>query len=390
MSGGIGMDFELNKTQKDIQKAVRDFVKGEFDKDLALELAKKHEFPRKIWQKAGEIGLIGVHFPEEYSGQGLGSLEDILVIEELCRGDSSIGSAVALSSFASELIVHYGSDEMKERFIPKVAEGKMLSAGAFTEPDHGSDITSVNTTAVKDGDEWVVNGGKTFITNGGLAGFYSVMCQTDPDVKPSYRGISLILVEAEREGLSTMDVGDKMGISTMSTTEVILKDVRVPLSNLIGEENKGFYHVLHFFDESRIQVAAQALGIAQGAYDRALDYVKKREQFGKKIAQFQITQHKLADMITKIELARLITYKAAWNFDQGRIDPKLTSMAKMYAARTAVEVADEAIQLLGGYGYMTEYEVERFYRDAKITEIYEGTKEIQKNTIASSVIGKLK
>jgi alkylation response protein AidB-like acyl-CoA dehydrogenase len=384
------MDFELNKTQKDIQKAVRDFVKGEFDKDLALELAKNHEFPKKIWQKAGEIGLIGVHFPEEYSGQGLGSLEDILVIEELCRGDSSIGSAVALSSFASELIVHYGSDEMKEKFIPEVAEGRMLSAGAFTEPDHGSDITSVDTTAVKEGDEWVVNGGKTFITNGGLAGFYSVMCQTDSDVKPSYRGISLILVEADREGLSTMDVGDKMGISTMSTTEVILKDVRVPLSNLIGEENKGFYHVLHFFDESRIQVAAQALGIAQGAYDRALDYVKKREQFGKKIAQFQVTQHKLADMITKIELARLMTYKAAWNFDQGRIDPKLTSMAKMYAARTAVEVADEAIQLLGGYGYMTEYEVERFYRDAKITEIYEGTKEIQKNTIASSVIGKLK
>ena len=384
------MDFELNKTQKDIQKAVRDFVKGEFDKDLALELAKNHEFPKKIWQKAGEIGLIGVHFPEKYSGQGLGSLEDILVIEELCRGDSSIGSAVALSSFASELVVHYGSDEMKEKFIPQVAEGKMLSAGAFTEPDHGSDITSVNTTAVRDGDEWVVNGGKTFITNGGLAGFYSVMCQTDPDAKPSYRGISLILVEAEREGLSTMDVGDKMGISTMSTTEVILKDVRVPLANLIGEENKGFYHVLHFFDESRIQVAAQALGIAQGAFDRALDYVRKREQFGKKIAQFQVTQHKLADMITKIELARLMTYKAAWNFDQGRIDPKLTSMAKMYAARTAVEVADEAIQLLGGYGYMTEYEVERFYRDAKITEIYEGTKEIQKNTIASSVIGKLK
>ncbi|MEE8480922.1 MAG: acyl-CoA dehydrogenase family protein [Desulfobacterales bacterium] len=384
------MDFELNKTQKDIQKAVRDFVKGEFDKDLALELAKNHEFPRKIWQKAGEIGLIGVHFPEEYSGQGLGSLEDILVIEELCRGDSSIGSAVALSSFASELIVHYGSDEMKEKFLPKVAEAKMLSAGAFTEPDHGSDITFMDTTAVKDGDEWVVNGGKIFITNGGLAGFYSVMCQTDPDAKPSYRGISLILVEGDREGLSTMDVGDKMGITTMSTTEVVLKDVRVPLSNLIGEEGKGFYHVLHFFDESRIQVAAQALGIAQGAYDRALDYVKKREQFGKKIAQFQATQHKLADMITKIELARLITYKAAWNFDQGRIDPKLTSMAKMYAARSAVEVADEAIQLLGGYGYMTEYEVERFYRDAKITEIYEGTKEIQKNTIASSVIGKLK
>jgi alkylation response protein AidB-like acyl-CoA dehydrogenase len=384
------MEFELNKTQKQIQKAVRDFCKGEFDKELALELESKHEFPTKIWQKAGEIGLLGAHFPVEYSGQGLGSLEDILVIEELCRGDSTIGSAVALAAFASELILHYGSDEQKEKWLPQVAEGKVLSAGAFTEPDHGSDITAMNTTAVKDGDEWVINGGKTFITNGGLASFYNVLCQTDPEVSPSYRGLSVILVEADREGVSTADVGQKMGIRMMATAEVTFKEVRVPLKNLIGEENKGFYHVLHFFDESRIQIAGQALGTAQGAYDRALAYVKQREQFGKKIAQFQATQHKLADMATKIELARLITYKAAWNFDQGRIDPKLTSMAKMFAARTAVEVADEAIQLMGGYGYMAEYEVERFYRDAKICEIYEGTKEIQKNTIASGLLGKMK
>ena len=384
------MDFELTKTQKDIQKAVKDFCKGEFDKELALELEEKHEFPKKIWQKAGEIGLIGVHFPEEYSGQGLGCMEAILVVEELCRNDSTIGSAIALSSFASELIMHYGSEEQKKKFLPEVAEARMLSAGAFTEPDHGSDITFMNTTAVKDGDHWVINGGKTFITNGGLAGFYSVLCQTDPEAKPGYRGQSLILVEADRQGVSTSDVGRKMGIRMMATAEVIFKDVRVPLSNLIGRENKGFYQVLNFFDESRIQIAAQALGTAQGAYDRAFAYVKQREQFGRKIAQFQATQHKLADMATKIELARLITYKAAWNYDQGRIDPKLTSMAKMFAARTAVEVADEAIQLLGGYGYMAEYEVERFYRDAKITEIYEGTKEIQKNTIASSLLGKLK
>jgi alkylation response protein AidB-like acyl-CoA dehydrogenase len=384
------MEFELNKTQKGIQKAVRDFCKGEFLKDVALELERKHEFPRKIWQKAGEIGLIGVHFPEEYSGQGLGSMEDIIVVEELCRGDSTIGSAIALASFASELILHNGSPEQKKKYLPEVAEGRMLSAGAFTEPDHGSDITTMNTTAVKDGNEWVVNGTKTFITNGGLAGFYSVLCQTDANASPSYRGLSLILVEADRRGLSTADVGEKMGIHMMATAEVNLKDVRVPLSNLIGQENKGFYHVLHFFDESRIQIAAQALGTAQGAYDRAIAYVKQREQFGKKIAEFQVTQHKLADMATKIELARLITYKAAWNFDQGRIDPKLTSMAKMFAAKTAVEVSDEAIQLMGGYGYMAEYEVERFYRDAKITEIYEGTKEIQKNTIAGAILGKIK
>jgi alkylation response protein AidB-like acyl-CoA dehydrogenase len=385
-----GMDFELTKPQKEIQKAARDFAKGEFDKDLALELDRKHEFPKNIWKKAADLGFIGIHFPEQYSGQGLGVLENILVAEEFCSRDSTIGSAVILSSFASECVLRFGSADLKEKFLPPVVEGKMLSAGAFTEPDHGSDITRMDTTALKDGDEWVINGSKIFITNGEIAGYYCVLCQTDTEIQPTYRGISLILVEADRNGVSATDVGEKMGIRMMSTAEVNFKDVRVPVSNLIGKEGKGFYHVLEFFDESRILIAAQALGTAQGAFDRSLAYVKQREQFGKKIAQFQVTQHKLADMATKIELSRLITYKAAWNYDQGRIDPKLTSMAKMYAARTAVEVADEAIQLLGGYGYMAEYEVERFYRDAKITEIYEGTKEIQKNTIASSIIGKLK
>lgn len=216
-----------------------------------------------------------------------------------------------------------------------------------------------------------------------------MLCQTDPDACPSYRGLSVILVEADRSGVSFNDIGKKMGMSLSYTAEVNFKDVRVPFSNLVGNENQGFYHVLEFFDESRILVAAQALGTAEGSFDRALAYVKQREQFGKKISQFQVTQHKLADMATKIETARLLTYKAAWNFDQGRIDPQLTSMAKMYAAQIAVEVCDEAIQLHGGYGYMQEYEVERFFRDAKITEIWEGTKEIQKNTIASSMIGKI-
>lgn len=384
------MDFELTKSQKEIQLAAREFARGEFDKELALELDRTHEFPTQIWKKACDLGFVGVHFPEKYSGQDLGVLENIIIADEFCARDSTIGSAIILSGFASECVLRFGSEELKQKFLPAVAEGQMLSGGAFTEPDHGSDITSMDTMAVRDGDEWVINGTKTFITNGGLAGFYSVMCQTDSECQPSYRGISLILVEAERKGVTATDVGDKMGIHMMATAELNFKDVRVPASNLVGEEGKGFYQVLEFFDESRILVAAQALGIAQGAYDRALAYVKEREQFGRKIAQFQVTQHKLADMATKIELARLITYKAAWNYDQGRIDPKLTSMAKMYAARTAVEVADEAIQLLGGYGYMTEYEVERFYRDAKITEIYEGTKEIQKNTIASAILGKMK
>jgi alkylation response protein AidB-like acyl-CoA dehydrogenase len=245
--------------------------------------------------------------------------------------------------------------------------------------------------AVKEKKKWVINGSKIFITNSGpLAGFYCVLCRTDPNAAPTYRGLSLILVEADNPGLIIQDVGKKMGISLTYTAEVVFKDVRVPMENLIGKENRGFYNLLEFFDESRILVAAQALGIAQGAFDRALDYIKQREQFGKKIAQFQVNQHKIADMATKIECARLATYKAAWNFDQGRIDPMLTSMAKMVSARTAVEVCDEAVQLLGGYGYMREYDVERFFRDAKITEIYEGTKEIQKNTIASSILGRIK
>ncbi len=384
------MDFEFNSEQKEIQKAVKNFCRGEFTKEMAIECDQEHKYPMKQFKKAAKLGFIGIGFPEVYGGEGYGVIEKAIVVEELCRADSTIGSAVALGNFATECVVNKGSEELKKKFVTMVSEGKTLSAGAFTEPNHGSDITAMETTAEKDGDEWVINGTKMFITNAGLAGFYSVLVQTDADAKPSYRGLSLILVEADREGVSTTDVGLKMGIRGMATGEVVFKDVRVPLSNMIGDENKGFYQVLHFFDESRAMIGAQALGTAECAFDRALAYVKEREQFGKKIAQFQVTQHKLADMATKIELSRLIVYKAAWNFDQGRIDPNLTSMAKMFAAKTAVEVADEAIQLMGGYGYMTEYEVERIYRDAKITEIYEGTKEIQKNTIASAVLGKLK
>ncbi len=385
------MEFELTREQKDIQKAVRDFIKGEFKKELIEELLEKHAYPKALWQKAAELGFIGIHFPEQYSGQGMRTFENILVCEELCRGDSTVGMCLAFAGFAAEILLRFGSDEQKARWLPELAEGRCLSCGAFTEPDHGSDITSMNTVAVKDGDQWVLNGSKIFITNSGpLTGFYLVLCQTDEAAAPSYRGLSVILVEADRPGISSSDLGGKMGLQLSYTAEVNFKDVRVPLANIVGTENKGFYQVLEFFDESRIFVAAQAVGTAQGAFDRALSYVKARSQFGKKIAQFQVTQHKLADMATKIETARLLTYKAAWNYDQGRIDPKLTSMAKMFAARAAVEVCDEAIQLMGGYGYMREYEVERFYRDAKITELYEGTREIQKNTIASILIGKLK
>jgi len=382
------MDFKLNKEQEAIQKAAQEFAKGEFDKEIALECERGHTFPTDIWKKAAELGFIGIHFPEKYGGQEYGIFENTLVVEAFCRQDSGFGVALSLSDFASEIILRCGNDEQREKYLIPVATGKSLSCGGFTEPDHGSDITLMDTNAVKDGNDYVINGVKTFITNGTIGDFVMALCQTDPEVKPSYRGQSVIIVEKGDQGFTSSDVGEKMGIKMTSTGELSFNNVRVPVSNLVGEENKGFYQVLEFFDESRIEIAAQALGIAQGAFDRALAYVKERSQFGKKLALFQITQHKLADMATKIETARLIVYKAAWNFDQGRIDPKLTSIAKMYAARVAVEVADEAIQMLGGYGYMLEYEVERFYRDAKIMEIYEGTREIQKNTIASSLLGK--
>ncbi len=384
------MDFELTQEQKDIQKAAREFIQGEFDKEKILEWEQTHTFPREVWKKACKLGFIGIHFPEEFGGQGYGIMENILVVEEFCRKDSGVGIAVTLADFSSEVILRFGTQEQKRKYLIPVAKGEWISGGAYTEPNHGSDITLMATTAIKQGDSFVINGTKTFITNGLLADFFVVLCQTDPQAKPSYRGQCTILVEKGTKGLEATEIMPKMGIRMTSTAELSFSDVRVPLTNLLGEENKGFYQVLEFFDESRIEIAAQGLGIAQGAFDRALDYAKQREQFGKKIVDFQITQHKLADMATKIEVARLLTYKAAWNYDQGRIDPKLTSMAKMFSGRVAVEVADEAIQIFGGYGYITEYEVERFYRDAKITEIYEGTKEIQKNTIASALIGKLK
>jgi len=384
------MDFELSEEQKEVKRAAFEFAKGEFDKELALELSRTHTFPMEIHKKTCKLGFIGMHYPEAYGGQGYGILENGLAMEEFCRQDSSIGIALSVCNFSSEIIVRFGNEEQKKKYLIPLTKGEIISSGAFTEPDHGSDITQMFTTAMLEDGGFVVNGTKMFITNGTIAKFAIVLCQTDPNAKPTYRGQSTILVETGREGFDISDVGEKMGIKMSPTTEMSFNNVRVPKENLIGELNRGFYNVLEFFDESRVLVGAQGLGIAQGAFDRALDYVKKRTQFGQKLVDFQVTQHKLADMATKIEVARLLVYKAGWNFDQGRIDPKLTSMAKMFAARVAVEVADEAIQMLGGYGYITEYEVERFYRDAKITEIYEGTREIQKNTIASYLIGKSK
>ena len=379
------MTYQLSKSQKEIQKAVKEFAKGEFDNDLAYELDKNQEFPKKIWKKAAELGFIGMHFPEKYSGGDLDMLDNVLLAEEFCRKDSTIGSALMLSGFASECLLRFGSNELKEVYLPKVAEGKMLSGAAFAEPNTGYNLNPISTTALKDGDKWIIDGEKSFVLNAGMAGFYCVLCRTNID-----KGANLILVEGKSKGIDVVDSGEKLGLRMTATTDLIFHDVQVPIGNLIGKEGNGFKQVQTFMDESCILIASLALGTAQGAFDRALDYVKQREQFGKKIVLFQVTQHKLADMATKIEQARSLTYNAALAFDAGKLDTKLACMAKMVASRAAVEVASEAIQLLGGYGYMTEYEIERFYRDAKNMEILGRNPGHLKDLISRSVVGRIK
>jgi alkylation response protein AidB-like acyl-CoA dehydrogenase len=345
-----------DKSQELIKKAVRDLVKGEFKKEVIHELVERNEYPEDIWKKACELGFIGIHFPEKYSGEGLGTFENILVAEELCRGDSSVGACLVRASYGAEMIMRHGSNAQKAAWLPKVAGGDILSCGAFNETGLRNDIALAKTSALRDNNEWLINGTKTFVFNSGpLAGYYIVLCRTDENATSPEQGLSTILVEADCQGVTTSDVGARLGGQLM-------------------------------LNESRILAAAQAVGIAQGAFDQAFAYVKQRTQFGRKIVEFQITRQKLADMATKLESARLLTYQAAWLLDNGHNDGKLSSMAKFQAARTAVEVCDEAIQLLGGYGYIQEYDIERYFRDAKVIEIYEGTREAQKNIISNELL----
>lgn len=381
--------LELNRSQKEIQKAAREFAKGEFDKELTVELEKKREYPHKIWKKAADLGFFGIQFPEAYSGGGLGVVEACLIAQELCRKDSTLGMVLTLSGLGAECISRFGGKELQERFLPPIVEGEMLCAVALSETEQGDDIASIGTGAVAEGDQWVINGNKKYVINGGAAGCYVVLCKTDFDAEPE-KAFSMIVVESDREGVAATDLGQKLAANMMPATEIRFDNVKVPAGNLIGKAGQGLSQALSFQDEVRLILAAQAVGTAEGALDRALDYVKQREQFDRKLAQFQVIRHKIAEMATKTELARLIAYEAAARFDNGKADTALISMAKMSAAEFAVAVADEAIQLFGGYGYMTESEVEHFYRDAKFIQLYMGTSNSQKDNIAQSVIGKLK
>lgn len=385
------MDFELTKEQKDIQKAAKEFAEAEFDKDYCLELDRSHKFAWEAWKKASELGFVGIDLPEEYGGQGLNLIERSLISEEFCRVGAAAGLHASGPGLGAEILLWGGNEEQKKKYLQPICTGKAILASAFTEPDRGSDLVSspLATTAVKDGDEYIINGTKTFITYGSIAKYTIVLCQTDPEAKPPYTGFSVIIVEMDRPGIDASDF-EKMGWHAAPTCEVSLANVRVPSSNLIGEEGKGFNQSIQFLNRFRVVVGAFSVGMAQGAFDRSLQYAKKREAFGKKIGEFQAVSHKLAEMATKIEASRLLVQKASCQFDsKGESDPKLFSMAKWYPARVATEVCDEAIEILGGHGYMVENEVERFYRDARVLEIVEGTREIHKNTIARYLLGKL-
>ena len=375
------MDYELSEEQKLIQETAYKFAVNEIE-PIAKDCDREERYPRDVWKKACETGLVGAFIPEEYGGPGFGFVELALISEQLSRIDLGIGTVIITATFGSENIVMFGTEDQKKKYLPLLANGEAVSAGAYTEPDAGTDVAATRTKAIRDGNEYVINGNKMFITNGTICDWMVVLCVTNPEAEKRHNRHSLILVESDRKGIEANKIKGKMGIRASDTAEISFEDVHVPLENLIGEEGNGFRQLMHFFDSTRTMVAAQGVGLAQGALDKTIKYVQERKVFGKPLAVNQGVQFMLAEMATKIELARNITYKAAWKVDQGQVDPSLNAMAKYFSGEMAVWVCDKALQLHGGYGYIDEYDVQRFYRDAKILEIYEGAKEVEKITIS--------
>jgi len=381
------MDFELSREQRDIRKAAQEFAEGEF-RDIARECDLEETFPRSLLEKAGELGFLGVFIDEAYGGAGLGFLEHALILEEFWRVDPGLGQELCSVTFGAEEFLLFGTEEQKRKYLPPLTRGEAIMGFSITEPEAGSDTSSASTLAVRDGDDWLVNGSKVMIGNGSVADFLLVFCLTEPEATSRHKRHSILVVETDREGFDADKIEGKMGLRASNTANIFFSNVRVPKENLVGTRGEGFYQLMQFFDRSRAYVAAHGVGLAQGALDLAIQHVKTREQVGQRIASFQVTQFKIAEMATRIELARTLTYRACWTVDQGKPDPKVVAMAKWAAGRTAVEVVDEALQLHGGYGYMNDHDIERFYRAAKVLEIYEGTKEVEKMIIGRRVLGR--
>ena len=378
------MDFKLSEEHKMSKKIYKEFAEKEVE-PIAAEIDESCEFPAENVRKMQKADMMGIPFPQEYGGAGSDTLNYILAVEELSRACATHGVILsAHTSLGAHPIYKYGNEDQKEKYLKPLASGEKLGAFGLTEPDAGTDASAQKTTAKLDGDEYIINGNKIFITNAGEADIFIIMAMTDKS--QGTRGISAFIVESDTPGFSLGKKEDKMGINASDTRELIFQDCRVPKENLLGKEGMGFKIAMATLDGGRIGIAAQALGIAQPALDETVKYVNERKQFGRSIGKFQGLQWEIAEMATKVEAARNLVYKAAKTKDSGESFSKEAAMAKYYASEVASEVANKAVQLHGGYGYMKDYPVERLMRDAKITEIYEGTTEVQKMVIAGSLL----
>ncbi len=374
----VGMDFQFTEEQEMMRKMVRDFAEKEIEPHI--ESMERGEFPKKILRKMGELGLMGIPIPEQYGGAGMDFMSYIIAINEISKVSPTLGVILSVhTSVGTNPIVYFGTEEQKERFVPKLAAGEYLGAFCLTEQSSGSDAASLKTKAVKEGDTYRLNGSKVFITNGAEADVYIVFASSDPSKKS--KGISAFIVERGTPGLIFGKNERKMGLHGSSTVQVTFEDMKIPAGNLLGNEGEGFKIAMANLNVGRIGIASQALGIAEGAMKHAVEYAKSRVQFGRPIAMQQGIGFKLAEMATNIEASRLLVYQATYLQSLGLPCGKEASMAKLFSSKTAVEVTTEAIQVYGGYGYTTEYPVERYFRDAKVTEIYEGTSEIQRIVI---------
>ena len=378
------MDFELTPEQRDIQSVARDFAAAEIEPN-ASQWDREHHFPKEVFGKLAELGLMGACVPEEYGGAGADFLSYILVLEEISRADAGVGVTVAVHTSAVTLpILNFGTDEQRARFVPPLARGELIGAFALTETEAGSDAGALRTKAEPDGDGWRLSGTKQFISTARFAGTFLLFARTDPET-PGARGVSAFILDADHIRVTGEE--EKLGLNSSTTNSIAVEDQHVDRDRLLHEEGKGFTVAMATLDGGRIGIGAQALGIAQAAYDFARNYALERKQFGKRIGEFQAIQWKLADMATEIDAARLLVYRAAWLKQQGKPHTEAGAKAKLFASEMARRQTAEAIQILGGYGYTKEFPVERYYRDAKITEIYEGTSEIQRLVIARSILG---
>jgi alkylation response protein AidB-like acyl-CoA dehydrogenase len=384
------MDFSLTQEQKDIKQAAREFAECEFTPERAMELELNHEFPKDLYRKSGELGFIGLDYPEEIGGSGLGVTENVLVIEEFCKADSGIGMAIHLAFLPAKIVKIFGTPEQHAKYLKPLVRGECISAVSFTESDHGSDLTHMTTTMEDKGDRFVINGTKIFTTNARYADFFIVLCQEDAEAQRG-QGMSTLLVESNPSSwlggdLEINEIPNKMGLRMTSSGELVFRDLEVPRENLLGESGRGLMNILDFLDESRIEIGAQALGNAEGAFLKALDHAKGRTQFQQPIINFQAIGHKVARMWTQTQSLKWLTYYAAWLCDHesrkmANVIPLFTSMVKHHVPETAKCIIDDAMTVFGGYGYFLDQEVERRYRDNRIAECYEGTVEVQLNTM---------